>query len=76
MSLLEEEADAPAFFYTADSLASSLKCSLPKMKIIFEKLQNKGYNVVRTHFSPTGFKTDASVDEIKKVFKWGENPSQ
>jgi tRNA (guanine26-N2/guanine27-N2)-dimethyltransferase len=69
LSLLEDEADAPAFFYTVDSIASSLKCSLPKMKTIFEKLQNQGYNVVRTHFSPTGFRTNASIDEIKKVFR-------
>jgi tRNA (guanine26-N2/guanine27-N2)-dimethyltransferase len=69
LSLLEDEADAPAFFYTVDSIASSLKCFLPKMKTIFEKLQNQGYNVVRTHFSPTGFKTDAPIDEIKKLFK-------
>jgi len=69
LSLLEDEADAPAFFYTVDGLASSLKRSLPKMKTIFEKLQSQGYNVVRTHFSPTGFKTNASIDEIKKVFK-------
>ncbi|MCX6666805.1 MAG: tRNA (guanine(10)-N(2))-dimethyltransferase [Euryarchaeota archaeon] len=69
LSLLEDEADAPAFFYTVDSIASSLKRSLPKMKTIFEKLQNQGYNVARTHFSPTGFKTDAPIDEIKKLFK-------
>jgi len=69
LSLLEEEADAPAFFYTVESLASSSKGSIPKMKIIFGRLQSLDYDVVRTHFSPTGFKTDASIDEIKKIFK-------
>ena len=69
LDLLEEEADAPAFFYTTDNLASILKKSPPKMEIVFEKLKNKGFNVSRTHFSPTGFKTNASQNEIEKVFK-------
>jgi len=68
LSLLEEEADAPAFFYIISDLSSSLKKSAPKMKTIFEKLQEKGYVVTRTHFSENGFKTDAPLDEIKKVF--------
>ena len=69
LSLLEEEADAPAFFFTTDSLSSMLKLPSPKMKDIFEKLRSKGYIVVRTHFSPTGFKTNAPLDKIKEVFK-------
>jgi len=68
LDLLEEEADAPNFFYTTDGLASDLKKSPPKMKIIFEKLKNNGYNVFRTHFSPTGFKTNSPITEIKSVF--------
>jgi len=69
LDLLEEEADASAFFYTTDSLASALKKSPPKMETIFEKLRNKDYEVSRTHFSPTGFKTNASKTEIEKMFK-------
>jgi len=69
LDLLEEEADAPAFFFTTDSLSSMLKLPLPKIKDIFEKLRSKGYVVMRTHFSPTGFKTNAPLDKIKEVFK-------
>lgn len=69
LDTLEEEADAPAFYYTTDDLASIFKRAPIKMKAIFEGLENKGYNVYRTHFSTTGFKTDASVSEIEKLFK-------
>ena len=69
LDLLEDEADAPSFFYTTDGLASDLKKSPPKMEIIFEKLKNKGYDITKTHFSPTGFKTNAPKSEIEKVFK-------
>ncbi|UCF12151.1 MAG: tRNA (guanine(10)-N(2))-dimethyltransferase [Thermoplasmatales archaeon] len=68
LSLFEEEANAPPFFYTTDDIASFLKMAPPKIEKIFEKLTNKGYKVFRTHFSSTGFKTNAPLDEIKKVF--------
>jgi len=69
LDLLEEEADASAFFYTTDDLASLLKISPPKMEHIFEKLEEKGYDAARTHFSPTGFKTNAPRNEIEVIFK-------
>ena len=69
LSLFEEEADAPPFFYTTDDIASFLKISPPKLEYIFEKLRIKGFDVVRTHFSESGFKTNAPLDEIKQVFK-------
>lgn len=69
IDLLEEEADAPMFFYSADNIASILKRSQPKMKTIFEVLRKKGYEVTKTHFNVKGFKTNAPVNEIEKVFK-------
>ncbi len=69
LDLLEEEADSPAFFYTTDNLASSLKTSPPRMGTVFEILKKKGYNVYRTHFSSTGFKTNAPMKDIEKIFK-------
>jgi tRNA (guanine26-N2/guanine27-N2)-dimethyltransferase len=68
LDLLEEEADGSLFFYTTDSLASVLKKSAPKTKIIFEKLRKKGFDVFRTHFCQTGFKTNAPIDEVKLIF--------
>jgi len=69
IDLLEEEADAPMFFYTADNLASRLKKSQPKMKTIFEELRKKGYVATATHFNVKGFKTNAPISEIEKMFK-------
>ena len=68
LDLLEEESAASMFFYTADNLASILKTSPPRMKNIFEQLKNKGYAVNRTHFSDTGFKTNAPRKDIEAVF--------
>ena len=69
LDLLEGEADAPIFFYETDKLASVFKKSPLKMNIIFKNLHKKGYMVSRTHFSQTGFKTNAPISEIEKVFK-------
>jgi len=66
--LLEEEADAPMFFYSTEYLASKLKMSPPKMDIIFERLKEKGFDVSKTHFSVTGFKTTASKEEVLSCF--------
>jgi len=68
LDALEEESTAPMFFYSADDLASMLKTSPPKMRTIFEQLKSKGYTVCRTHFSNTGFKTNAPRKEIEAAF--------
>lgn len=69
LDLLEEETYSTEFFYTTESLASKLKRSIPKMEKIFEELKSMGYEVSRTHFAPTGFKTNAPLEIIEKVFK-------
>lgn len=67
--LLDEEANAPPFFYTTNDLSSLLKQSPPTMDHIFERLRNKGFVVTKTHCTPTGFKTNAPLDVITEVFK-------
>ncbi|MBN1859883.1 MAG: tRNA (guanine(10)-N(2))-dimethyltransferase [Candidatus Thermoplasmatota archaeon] len=66
---LEDEAEAPPFFYTTNDLSSLLKASPPSMALLFERLRRKGFFVSRTHCTPTGFKTDAPLDVITEVFK-------
>ena len=69
LDMLEEEAYSAEFFYTTDSIASHMKTSAPKMETIFESLSEQGYEISKTHFSNTGFKTNATFDVIEKVFK-------
>jgi tRNA (guanine26-N2/guanine27-N2)-dimethyltransferase len=67
--IFEEETDAPCFFYTTDCLASFFKKSPPRLESIFYSLKDRGFDVFRTQFSPTGFKTNATKNEIEKEFK-------
>jgi tRNA (guanine26-N2/guanine27-N2)-dimethyltransferase len=69
LSLLEEEADAPPFFYTTEEIASELGMGMPKMKRIFALLRENGYYVTRTHFTPIGFKTDVPKHKILEILK-------
>jgi len=69
LDLLEEEADAPNFFYTTDEVASFLKLSPPRLNMVFKQLENNGFKVYHTHFSNTGFKTIAPIKDIQKVFE-------
>ena len=69
LQLFEDEADAPPFFFTMEDIASRLKIGAPPMKTLFRKLQEHKYIAVRTHFSATGFKTNAPSHELEKIFK-------
>ncbi len=42
---------------------------VPKIFEVIEKLRKKGFKASRTHFSPTGIKTNASEKEFKKIVK-------
>ena len=69
LDLLEGEADSPCFYYTTDDVASLLKKSPPRIDGVIENLKKDNYIVTRTHFSPTGFKTNAPWGKIEKVFR-------
>jgi len=65
LTVLEDEAGAPPFFYRAEDLASRLKRPMPPLEHLLEVLRKQGYMACRTHFTPTGFKTDAPWDDIQ-----------
>ena len=61
------EAGSPATFYDVHSICRTLKISAPKLDLIFEELEKNGFEAVKTHFSPIGIKTNASLNEIKEI---------
>ena len=69
LDLLEEESKGPPFFYTTDKMASILKCSPPRLNVLFSMVKKQGYDVYRTHYSSTSFKTNASSGVVENFFK-------
>ncbi|MFP4170805.1 MAG: N2,N2-dimethylguanosine tRNA methyltransferase [Methanomassiliicoccales archaeon] len=65
VSTWKEELDSP-LFYESDEMASLLKGSPPPMNQILEALRKHG-RASRTHFSPTGFKTDLPSKEVISI---------
>lgn len=66
LELWSGELDVP-FFYDLNELSSHLKLSPPKLDAMVGALRDHGRGS-RTHMSPTGFKTDLTLSEVKAVY--------
>lgn len=66
---LDSEAEIITPYYDIHALASNIGTSSPKREEFIEKLREKGYPVSRTHFNPTGVKTDAPIQDLKDIIE-------
>ncbi len=69
MKLVEtcmNELDIP-FYYEYHNICKILKISPPPLQYLIDALRASGYEASRTHFSDTGFKTEAGIEEIKSM---------
>jgi tRNA (guanine26-N2/guanine27-N2)-dimethyltransferase len=55
------------FDYHAIAKRIKKKKDLPKMKNLIETIKKKGYNATRTHFSPTGIRSDIPPRTFSKL---------
>jgi len=62
-----DETNAPATHYDLHEISKKLKISAPRLDKVLESLKENGYFASRTHFKPTGIKTDAPVSKIKEI---------
>ncbi len=67
LNLAYDEANAPATYYDLHEISKNLKVSAPRLDNVLESLKDNGYFASRTHFKPTGIKTDAPIDKIKGI---------
>ncbi|MCK4718437.1 MAG: hypothetical protein KAT70_07190 [Thermoplasmata archaeon] len=64
VDLWNGEAGMPSFFYDTSEISRATKKEAePRTKLI-ERLQEQGYKAARTHFTPTGIKTDAGWEVV------------
>ncbi|MBI5051438.1 tRNA (guanine(10)-N(2))-dimethyltransferase [Candidatus Micrarchaeota archaeon] len=60
LNLINGEIGFSAYYYNVHELAKKENWKqLPTIEELLEKLRKKGFNAVRTHFSPIGIKTNA-----------------
>lgn len=62
------ESEMPGIYFTLDEIASKMKSSPPKLENAIKNLQKNGYLSSSTSFCPTGFRTNANIKEIIKIF--------
>ena len=63
------ESEMPGTYFTLDEIASKMKSSPLKLENAILNLQKNNFLASVTSFSPTGFKTDAKINEIIKIFQ-------
>ena len=63
-----DEAEMPANYFTLDEIAKKIKSSPPKLEKIISNLKENGFTSSVTSFNPTGFRTNANINEIIKNF--------
>ena len=59
----------PGTYFTVDEIASKMKSSPPKLEKAVSSLQENNFLSSVTAFNPTGFRTNANVNEIIEIFK-------
>ncbi|WEL23711.1 tRNA (guanine(10)-N(2))-dimethyltransferase [Candidatus Nanohalovita haloferacivicina] len=69
VELLDSEAEILTPFYDLHKMASSTGLMAPKREDVIENLREKGYPVSRTHFTPTGIRTDAPLEDVISAMK-------
>lgn len=64
-----EEAEMPVTYYDLHVVCKKLKISSPSILDVMEMLENEGFLVSRTHYRPTGIKTNASLTKIEEIIE-------
>ena len=60
----QEEVDMPPTYFTLDEIGHRNQSAPPSLAKIIEKIRGLGFKATKTCMNPTGFKTDARIDEI------------
>ena len=63
------ESEMPGTYFTLDEIASRMKSSPPKLEIVILNLQKNNFTASVTSFNPTGFRTNAKINEVIKIFQ-------
>jgi len=58
------ESEMPGIYFTLDEIASKMKSSPPKLSDAINRLHSNGFMASPTVFNPTGFRTNANINEI------------
>ena len=70
LTILEQESHVESVgFYHLPTLCSELKQTTPPLRNVMNKLKEKKYKAVQSHFAPASIRTTATYNEVKKILK-------
>ena len=69
LARVQEEILAPKFYFTTGTFSSVYHVKPPSLMQLIGSLRACGFEATRTHFNPTGFRTDASLRTIFGCFR-------
>jgi len=69
LDYIQEELSTPPFYFTTSAVAAASGTKPSPIVPLLASLREKGYQASKTHFDSTGFRTDASVNEIVTLFR-------
>jgi tRNA (guanine26-N2/guanine27-N2)-dimethyltransferase len=69
LTTIDQERDGSPFHYTTDAFSSRFHVKPPALGRVLDVLRQEGFEASRTHFSPTGFRTNAASPEIASIFR-------
>ena len=67
--MLEEEVLIRKPYFDTHNLGNITGLPVPRRKELLERIRDKGYNAVRTHFTPTGIRTSCPAEDLRKMVR-------
>jgi tRNA (guanine26-N2/guanine27-N2)-dimethyltransferase len=68
LDLIHSEIDVP-MYYDQHILCRDMKATPTAIDVLIETFRNRGYRASRVHYSGTGFKTDAPINDVRAIIR-------
>jgi tRNA (guanine26-N2/guanine27-N2)-dimethyltransferase len=69
LALVKGEIEGPITYFVIDKISDKLSLPVPSVSKIIQKLQNRGYCAIPTHFNTRGIRTNAPALTIQNLLK-------
>jgi len=69
LSLVITESEGPATYYVIDKICDKLGLLIPSVKDVINKIKDLGFQAFPTHFSNTGFRTNAPASVVADIIR-------
>jgi tRNA (guanine26-N2/guanine27-N2)-dimethyltransferase len=69
LTCIDQERNGSPFYYRTDAFSKRLGTKPPSLGGVIDALKEVGFETSKTHFSPMGFRTNASCPEITSTFQ-------